>query len=189
VRVLAGVLLALCALLGAVRAGGGGSAGGADGVDEYALKAAFLGKFVKFVSWPAERLGEKDALVVGVLGQDPFGRRLDEIFEKRKDDERRVTIRRVQELEELASLHVLFVPERESARLKEILAAVRESSTLVIGEAGEFAARGGSINFYTEADKIRFEINPEAAKRQKLKVSSDLLKLARIVKDKEPAKE
>ena len=187
-RTLAGTLLALCALFGATLAGGGPT-GGAEGVDEYALKAAFLSKFVKFVTWPAERLGEKEPLVIGVFGQDPFGKRLEETFDKRKDDERKVTVRRLTKLEELSLVHVLFVPGREDARLKEILAALAEDSVLVVGEADGFAARGGSINFYTEADKIRFEINPEAAKRQRLKISSDLLRLARIVKEKEAAKE
>lgn len=188
-RTLAGAVLALCALFGAALAGGGGPTGSADGVDEYALKAAFLSKFVKFVTWPGERLGDKDALVLGVFGQDPFGKRLEELFEKRKEDERRVVIKRLTRLEELASAHVLFVPEREITRLKEILAAVSEASVLVVGESTDFAARGGAINFYTEAEKIRFEINPEAAKRHRLKISSDLLRLARIVKEKEAAKE
>ena len=189
-RALAGALLALCLLFGPARAGGGGGAGSAaDGVDEYALKAAFLSKFVKFVTWPTDRLGEKETLIIGVFGQDPFGKRLDESFEKRKGEERRVAIRRLTKLEEVDDVHVLYVPERENAQLEKIMAATAEAGVLLVGETDDFAARGGSINFYTEADKIRFEINPEAAKRQKLKVSSDLLKLARIVKDKEPAKD
>ena len=188
-RTLAGVLLALCVLLGATLAGGGGPASGADGVDEYDLKAAFLGQFVKFVTWPEERLGEKEALVLGVFGQDPFGKRLEDTFQKRKDGERKVTVRRLTKLEELREVHVLFLPEREIARLKEVLAALSGANVLVVGESADFAAQGGSINFYTEEDKLRFEINPEAAKRQKLKISSDLLKLARIVKEKAPAKD
>lgn len=183
-RALLGAVLALCALLGAA-----GAAGDAltktEGVDEYALKAVFLSKFVSFVTWPAERRGEKDPLVLGVFGQDPFGKSLEETFGKRKADEVRVVLKRVTKLEELPALHVVFVPGREEARVKEILATLREAGVLVIGESADFAARGGTINFYTEADKVRFEINPEAARRQKLKISSELLRLARIVKDKE----
>ena len=49
------------------------------------------------------------------------------------------------------------------------------------GRAEDFAARGGVINFYVEGGKLRFEISNDSAKLQKLRVSSDLLKLARIV--------
>jgi hypothetical protein len=161
------------------------SGSGAEGVDEYQLKAAFVGKFVKYVTWPVERLRESDApLVVGVLGQDPFGDKLEAAFRNRKSDERPVLVRRFTGIDGLAEAHVLFVPERETPRLGEVLRAVKDAGLLLIGESDGFAARGGVINFYLEGDKLRFEINTESAKRQRLKVSSDLLKLARIVVDK-----
>jgi hypothetical protein len=157
---------------------------GADGVDEYQLKAAFIGKFVKYVTWPPERLGDSAPLVVGVLGQDPFGDKLEAAFKNRKSDERRVVVQRFPTLDGLEGAHVLFVPAQEAARLGDVVRATRDASLLLIGESADFAARGGIINFYLEGDKLRFEINTESAKRQKLKVSSDLLKLARIVSDK-----
>jgi len=179
------VLLALWAVFGVSMAGGDGRAPVVDGIDEYTLKAAMLRKFVKLVSWPEEGQEDKQPLVVAVFGLDPFGKRLEETFAKRKEDERKVTIRRLTRLEDVDEAHVLFVPQREFARLDELLAATKQASVLLVGESEAFAARGGAINFYTEEDKLRFEINPEAAKRQRLKLSSDLLKLARIVKDQE----
>lgn len=178
------VALALWAVLGVSLAGGGGAAG-AEGVDEYDLKAAVLSKFVKLVSWPEERLADKAALVIAVYGEDPFGKRLEETFAKRKEDERKVSIKRVTRVEDVAEAHVVFVPRGEVEHLPALLDRTKQAGVLLIGEADGFAARGGTINFYTDEDKVRFEINPEAAKRQKLKISSDLLKLARIVKDKE----
>jgi len=179
-RSLARWLVALLALVGLASAGTG-----VEGVDEYQLKAAFLGKFVKYVTWPAERLGEDEApLVVGVFGQDPFGDKLEAAFKNKKADERPVLVRRFRELEGLTAAHVLFVPEREAEQLVGILRVVKDSGLLLVGESQDFAALGGVINFYLDGDKLRFEINAESAKRQKLKVSSDLLKLARIVTDK-----
>ncbi len=176
--------LAVGALVG-VRALDAAGETGTDGVDEYQLKAAFIAKFVKYVTWPAERLGADDApLVIGVFGQDPFGDKLELAFKSRKADERPIAVRRFQRLEELQGAHVLFVPARDAGRLGEILRSIPDTSLLLIGESDAFAARGGVINFYLDADKLRFEINTESAKRQKLRVSSDLLKLARIVSDK-----
>jgi hypothetical protein len=171
-------------VLGVSLAGNGGEVG-PQGVDEYDLKAAMLSKFVKLVSWPEERLADKATLVIAVLGEDPFGERLEQIFGKRKEDERKVKIRRVARVEELVEVHVVFVPRTEAERIKDLVAKTKQAGVLLVGESEGFAARGVAINFYTEEDKVRFEINPEAAKRQKLKISSDLLKLARIVKDKE----
>jgi YfiR/HmsC-like len=44
-----------------------------------------------------------------------------------------------------------------------------------------FAERGGVINFILENNRVRFEINPSAAARVHLKISSKLLQLAVIV--------
>ena len=171
------LLLGLLWLLAGARA--------TDGVDEYELKAAFLGKFVKYVSWPSERLAEKQSpLVVTVFGRDPFGKKLDQALKGVKVEEHPIEVRRVEKLEELRAAHVLFVPQLEAGRLEEILAATREASLLVVGESSGFAENGGAIGFYLEKEKLRFEVNLEAAKRQNLKVSSDLLKVARIVKDR-----
>lgn len=161
------------------------AAGGGDGIDEYQLKAAFLSKFVKYVTWPAERTTPADApFVVGVLGADPFGTKLDETFKGRKVGEHPIVVRRFAEPEGIAAAHVLFVPAREVKRLGEVTKATLGAGVLLVGESADFALDGGVINFTVEGDKLRFEINTDAVKRQKLKVSSDLLKLARIVTDR-----
>ena len=50
-----------------------------------------------------------------------------------------------------------------------------------MGEEPGFAERGGTINFFLEENRIRFEINTEVAKQDQLKISSKLLSLAKIV--------
>jgi len=177
-RSLGRVLLALALAavsLGALRA---------DGVDEYELKAAFLGKFVKYVTWPAERLGAKrEPVVIAVLGRDPFGRKLDEALEGLRLDGRPVQVRRLETLKDVPAAHLLFVPQRESEHLGEVLAATRAAGVLVVGESPAFAASGGVIGFYLDKEKLRFEVNLEAARRANVRLSADLLKVARIVKD------
>lgn len=161
-------------------------ANGGDGIDEYQLKAAFLSKFVKYVTWPSERTSPKDApFVMGVLGTDPFGARLDETFKGRKLDDHPIVVRRLAGFEGIASVHVLFVPGRETKHLEQVIALTAGAGVLLVGESSDFALDGGVINFYVEGGKLRFEINTDSAKRQKLRVSSDLLKLARIVGDRE----
>lgn len=54
---------------------------------------------------------------------------------------------------------------------------------LTVGEADQFAVRGGVITFVKEANRLRFEINVDAAGRAGLRISSRLLQLARVVHD------
>ncbi len=59
--------------------------------------------------------------------------------------------------------------------------SLKESSVLTVGEADRFAQFDGAVNFILEANKVRFEINVDAAARGRLKLSSKLPALARIV--------
>jgi hypothetical protein len=52
---------------------------------------------------------------------------------------------------------------------------------LTISDMDQFAAGGGMIGMLQIQDKIQLEINLESAQQTRLKISSQLLKLARIV--------
>jgi hypothetical protein len=161
------------------------SGGSGSQASEYELKAALLHKFVKYVEWPKARFTDASApIVIGVLGKDPFGDILERTFAGKKHGERPFELVRFKDVEHAPRCHVLFVPQEERGQEKRLLQAVAGRSVLVVGESSGFAARGATINFYIEEEKrLRFEINADAAKAEGLAISSDLLKLARIVRD------
>jgi hypothetical protein len=150
---------------------------------EYAIKAAYLYNFGRYVEWPPESFGGNDSpFVIGVLGKDPFGAILDEIAATKKVEGRRVIVRRFATMAEYKPCHILFVaasvaPDQKAAALKKAHGSV----VLLVGEEAGFARQGGTVNFFIEQNKVRFEINLDAAKREQLRISSKLLSLARIV--------
>jgi hypothetical protein len=149
---------------------------------EYEVKAAFLLNFAQFIEWPQGTFASNDSpIVVGVLGTDPFGEVLEATFADALAQGRRLVVRRGRNVDDLRDCNMLFVSQSESDRQSEILASVRDSSMVTVSETKDFARRGGIINFYFEGNKVRFEINPGAAERKGLKLSSQLLKRARIV--------
>jgi len=163
--------------------GVGSSAQPADST-EYEVKAAFLFKFTTYVKWP-DRAFEKPVspIVVAVVGPDPFGRALDDAFKEKAVGSRKVQVARFKTSAELGACHLLFVASQEAPKLSKILEQLATKPVLVVGESDGFATKGGCINFVLEDKKMRFEINPDAAKRAEVEISSQLLKLARIVKE------
>lgn len=77
--------------------------------------------------------------------------------------------------------HLVFVPADQAGALDDLERTVEDAPVLLVGESEGFAARGGVINLYTEDGRIRFEINRKAAERRGLRLSSRLLRLARLV--------
>jgi hypothetical protein len=146
---------------------------------EYQLKAAFLLNFAKFVEWPPAAFAEVTSpIVLGILGENPFGDALERTIRAKTINNRRLEIKPFPSSAEATNCHILFISTSEKARLPEILASLRGASVLTVGETDRFTETGGMINFVRQGNKIRFQINEVAAKSAGLKISSKLLSLA-----------
>jgi hypothetical protein len=152
-------------------------------VDEYQVKAAFLYNFAKFVEWPPQAFRNASApLAICILGPNPFGRSLEEAVDGKVVEDRKLVVRQFADIRQVNGCHILFVSSPERKSLRAILGDLKESGVLTVGETEGFTAEGGVISLQLEGDRVRFEINLDAAGRQKLRISSKLLSLARIVK-------
>lgn len=149
---------------------------------EYQVKAVFLFNFAQFVEWPSPALPEAKApLVIGVLGEDPFGAYLDETVRGETVNNRPLVVRRFRSVNEIDTCHVLFISRSEADRLEQIVASLKGRSILTVGDTDGFAKRGVMIRFMTVDNKIRLRINLERANAANLKISSKLLRPAEVV--------
>lgn len=145
---------------------------------EYQVKAAFLFNFAQFVEWPASAFPQSQTpLVIGVLGQDPFGSFLDETVRGERVNNRALTIRRYRRVEEIQTCHVLFISRSETDRLDQILGSLKYRKILTVADIDSAAGSGVMIRFVTQQNKIRLRINSEAARAASLTISSKLLRL------------
>jgi hypothetical protein len=176
------LLLATALVLLAPASSAAPPAEGAAGLTEYQVKAAFLLNFARFVEWPASVLPAGTPIVFAVLGEDPFGAELEQTLSGQSVAGRPLSIKRSRRLEELPRAHVLFVSASEDEKLARILDQLAETPVLVVGETPDFALRGGIIGLRLEGGRVRFDVNIEAADRSGLRLSSQLLHLARIVR-------
>jgi len=149
---------------------------------EAKLKAAYIFHFLQFVEWPDSAFAnENSPIVLAVLGKDPFGKILDETIESEKIGKRQVIIKRIGSFNELGACHVLYISTSEGNIYKNILKHVGVSPVLTISDIDNFGLAGGDINFYIEENKVRFAINVQGVKESDLKISSKLLRLAKII--------
>jgi hypothetical protein len=146
---------------------------------EYQIKAAFLFNFTQFIEWPTNAFADADApLVIGILGNDPFGGALSQTIEGETVRGRKVVLRTFKRPEEARACHLLFISRSEQSRLSQVLAALKDTPVVTVSDADQFVRRGGMIGFVMIENKVRFDINPQTAAKAGLKISSKLLKLA-----------
>jgi hypothetical protein len=150
--------------------------------DEYQVKGLLLFHFAQFVEWPARAFHDAEApLVIGVLGEDPFGAYLDDPVKGEKIGSRPLVVRRFRRVDDITDCQILFISRSESAQLDQIMTRLRCRSVLTVGDTDSFIRKGGMVRFVTENSKIRLHINVEAAKAADLTISSKLLRPATIV--------
>jgi YfiR/HmsC-like len=149
---------------------------------EYEVKAAFLFNFVQYVDWPPQAFAAPQSpVVIGILGDDPFGDIIDRIVRGETVKNRRVVVQRSRQIDSLKDCHLLFISKSEKGRLAQIFYKLAGRSVLTVGETDQFAQSGGVINFHRQGANIRFEINLDTAASSGLKISSKLLRLANII--------
>jgi hypothetical protein len=144
---------------------------------EYVIKAGYLYNFIKYIDWP----NSKDTITIGVFGDNPFGPALAPLNGKTAKG-RRVVVKQLDSLRNAQDCQIIFVSSSENRRLREIFENATSEHVLTVGEVEGFAQSGGVINFIGENNKVHFEINAGAARRAGLTISSELLKLAKLVK-------
>ena len=141
---------------------------------EYQVKATYLFNFVKFIEWP-RRPTATGPLTICVAERNPFGDALREAIQGERIAGRQLEARLVSQPESVCD--VMFVPRGTPPG--RYLEAFRGSATLTVGEDAGFLNKGGIINFIMDRGTVRFEIDPAAAKRAELRISSHLLRLSR----------
>lgn len=150
---------------------------------EYQVKAAYVYNFGKFAKWPAGAAANRGgAFTICVLGDDPFGSVLQSNLAGESIGGKPVAVKRVPTAQDAAICHILFLSKAQEAKLKEILAALGQASVLTVSDIPEFAQRGGMIEFVLQGDRVRFEINRANAEVAGLILTSDLLKVAVVVR-------
>jgi len=142
---------------------------------EYQVKAAFLFNFLKFVEWPPA--SPDVPWVIGVLGHDPFGDALDLTVRGKIVNGRKIDVRRYDKADEVKDCNILFIGRTEYERT----GIPTQPGLLTVGESSGFLKAGGTISFYIEDNRVRFEIRAASARASGLRVSSQLLKLGRAL--------
>ena len=154
----------------------------ADAPTENQVQAVFLFNFSRFVEWPPQVFAApSDPFVIGIVGTDPFGARLDEAVRNEQINGHPLTVRRFHSIADVENCQILFIDRSEMAHIGQILTALDHRSTLTVSQGDDAAQRGVMIQFATENSRIRLRINVGSARAAGLTISSKLLRPADII--------
>jgi hypothetical protein len=150
---------------------------------EYRVKAAFLSKFGSYVDWPTTAfISPTSPFNLCLLGGgEQFGSTLEKVVGGESVNGRAIVVRRIKTVEKNAGCHILYIGASDAQRSAQITEAIRGSNVLTVGDSGS----EGIIDFVIADNRVRFNIDDEAAAQNGLVISSRLLSLAVNVKRRE----
>ena len=150
---------------------------------EYAVKAAFLSKFGLYVQWPDRAFSSPSSAVnLCIVGENPFGTMLDEAVNGQRIGGRTIVIKRLKAITRDSGCHIVYLGNAEAQRTGQTIEMLRGSSVLTVTDTHDPGAAAGIINFVIKDNRVRFDIDEEAAAQNGLTISSKLLGLALNVK-------
>lgn len=148
---------------------------------EFEVKAAYLYQFGKFIEWPEGTFPPNGGtFTICTLGMDPFGSALDETVSGRTVQGKQIQLRRLDTVADAEDCNILFVGASEQKHFADIANSLVGKGVLTVSDSGDFLTQGGMISFRIEENKVRFEVSLAAVERAKLKLSSQLLKVAKL---------
>lgn len=143
-----------------------------------------LPRLAKFVEWPPETFrGPETPLVIAILGEDHLGASLENVLSGKTLNGHPWVIVRARHVQDAMDSQILFISSSEGRPERHILEKLKGRSILTVGEREGFLRNGGMVNFVRDGDGFRFEVNPDAGERVGVKISSQILSLARITRD------
>jgi hypothetical protein len=154
----------------------------ANAQSEDQVMAAFLFNFARYVEWPKDAFDDRRSPVkICVLGADEFADVVLKTVSGKSIDKRSVAVRPIPNFDPSGDCHILFIGRRSTASHADAVVALRGQSVFSVADQEGFASAGGIANFLRADNRVRFEINPTAARKVGLKISSRLLRLAKVV--------
>ena len=145
-----------------------------------AVKAAFLFNFTKFTEWPEL---PPAGIAVCVVGDDPIAAALAETVRGKTISGHKLNVVRPQDSAAWRTCHVLFLTGADARESANALGAIRKLAVLTVSDGEGFARAGGVIELYVEGGRMRFSINVDAAEQSGFRLSSQLLGLAKVIRN------
>ena len=134
------------------------------------------------MEWPDDPGTDPHAKwVIGFVGDTPIGDELTRLVEGKNVLGRDLLVKKFQAADNMRACNILFISESEKKHLPPILAELRGSTVLTVADMDNFIGSGGMIQFVVEDARVRVAIDMGATSHARLKVSSKLLSLARVV--------
>lgn len=143
---------------------------------------AFIYNFGSFTEWPPAALGPAERpITLCMMGDTEYLSQALTAIDNHLIQGRPLRVRHMSYLGLTAGCQILFISQSEERHLADILPPAHAGLALTVSDIADFTGSGGIFGLSQELqdNKLVFDINAAAARQAGLRLSSQVLKLAR----------
>lgn len=147
------------------------------------VKISLIEKITQFIHWPEI----KDDFKIGIYQNKQISKDMEIFYLDKKIHRSNIKIYDINDFtqDEIEELNLIYFTKESSANIDLILKRIKNKPILIITEFPDDVYQGMHLGIYYKEKRIKFIINQESLEKSNLKASYKILKLAKIVKDKE----
>ena len=138
--------------------------------------AVFVYKFAQYVDWPKSfKTGD---FIIGVFGDEKLYTEMQTTYSNKMIGNQTIKIKKFDALDDIEQCHILFVAEKNSDKIVDLVKKYKSKSTLIVSEKEGKMKDGSIINFVWRDSKLKFEISKTNAEKHKLTVGQSLTSIS-----------
>jgi hypothetical protein len=135
--------------------------------------------FTKYVQWPDHNASGE--FVIGVIGNTEVFNTLNSWYGGKPRGSKTYVIKKFNSAADMTDCSVVFIDKTKSSEFESVKAKIHGKGTLLITDKNGLGLKGSGINFKSEGDKLKFELNQKVLESANLKVSSSLASMAILI--------
>lgn len=147
---------------------------------KYQVYADYVYLFAKNTVFPQEK--DSGNFVIGVIGKEDLYVAIQNIAFTKKLNGRNIVVKQFSDVKHTQNCHILFIDSNQKSELHLATTLSKKMHILLVTENVYEDKNGVTVNFVTDQEGIKFELNGEAAKQQHLKINTDLYRFAAVRK-------
>ena len=148
--------------------------------DESQVKAVFVLNFAKLTEWPGDGYGDSSAFTIAILGKVPSAIFINTLKSQTVHGTK-VTVRHIEAVSDANGVNLVYISDSERQRLSGILRELSHQNILTVSDISGFCEAGGMIGLVPVQNRLGFEVNLTVARKSRLTLSSQLLKLSKVL--------
>jgi len=147
---------------------------------EPALTVAFIYNFIKLSEWPESSDNAHITLCLSPLAE--ISKEI-QVLSGKQISGKKILIKQIEQNKEPENCQLLYLSRADNAEhIVRWIKTASNSATLLVGNYDALLEIGGMIAIFNDGERLQFDVNLEPVKRAKIKLSSEMLKIAHSVK-------